>query len=324
MTVDFRPLHPLFCAEVTHAGQPLDLRRVEDRDTLEALRGGMDRYGVLVFRRQPFTDAEQLAFAERFDGTVQSLIASTAVGKNRLGNARLGDISNLDADGKLFGAGDRRRMYSLANRLWHTDSSFRDPAGRYSMLSARVLPPVSADTEFADMRAAYDALDAETRQQIAGLRTHHSVAYSRQILGFDFSAEEMQQLKGAVQPLVQVNPRTGRKSLYIASHAHRVDGWPVPEGRLLLADLMAQATQPRFVHRHAWQDGDFVIWDNLATLHRGRAYDDVKYVRELRRVTTLDIPLPSAGTDHVFQKTENVVCPLQLLQLLQLTRGPMR
>jgi len=294
MTVDFHPLHPLFCAEVTREGRPLDLRRLEDRDTLEALRGGMDRYGVLVFRSQPFTDAEQLAFAERFDGTVQSLIASTAVGKNRLGNARLGDISNLDADGRLFGAEDRRRMYSLANRLWHTDSSFRDPAGRYSMLSARRLPPpsVAADTEFADMRAAYDALDEETRAQIADLRVHHSVAYSRQILGFDFSAEEMDRLKGAVQPLVQVNPRTGRKSLYIASHAHRVDGWPLPEGRLLLAELMAQATQPRLVYRHQWRDGDFVIWDNLATMHRGKAYDDVKYVRELRRVTTLDVPLP--------------------------------
>lgn len=297
MTVDFHPLHPLFCAEVTRGGAQLDLRQVHDRATLEALRGGMDQYAVLVFRNQPFTDTEQLAFAERFDGTVQSLIASTAVGKNRLGNARLGDISNLDADGSLFAADDRRRMYSLANRLWHTDSSFRDPAGRYSMLSARRLPPpsVNADTEFADMRAAYEALDEETRALIQDLRAHHSVAYSRQILGFDFSAEEMQQLKGAVQPLVQVNPRTGRKSLYVASHAHRVDGWPVPEGRLLLADLMALATQPRFVHRHQWQDGDFVIWDNLATLHRGRAYDDVKYVRELRRVTTLDIPLPQAA-----------------------------
>lgn len=292
MSIRFRPLHEGFAAEA-EAG---DLRQIHDRATLEELRHGMDRHGVLVFRNQPFTDAEQLAFAERFDGTVQSLIASTAVGKNRLGNDKLADISNIDQNGRLYDRDDRRRMYSLANRLWHTDSSFRQPAGRYSMLSARVIPAVSADTEFADMRAAWDALDSETQQQVEALRVHHSVAYSRQILGFDFSAEEMERLKGAEQPLVQTNPRTGRRSLYLASHATHVIGWPVPEGRLLLADLMAHATRSPFVYRHIWRNGDFVTWDNLATMHRGRPYDDTKYHRELRRVTTLDCePDPARG-----------------------------
>jgi alpha-ketoglutarate-dependent 2,4-dichlorophenoxyacetate dioxygenase len=157
------------------------------------------------------------------------------------------------------------------------------------MLSAKVVPAVAADTEFADMRAAYDALDAEARQSIEGLRAHHSIAYSRQVLGFEFSEEEQQKLKGAVQPLVRTNPRTRRRSLYLASHASQIVGWPVPEGRLLLRDLVEHATQPRFVYRHAWRAGDLVIWDNLATMHRGRPFDDSRHRRELRRVTTLDV-----------------------------------
>lgn len=290
---EFRPLHSLFCAEVTRGGRPLDLRQVSDAQTLEALRGGMDRYGVLVFPQQPFTDAEQLAFAERFDGTVHALIASPTVGRSRLGDDRLADISNVGADGRLLAADDRKRMYSLANRLWHTDSSFREPAGRYSMLSARVIPPVAADTEFADMRAAFDALEPALQAQVLTLWAHHSVTWSREQLGFSFSAEEHARLQGAVQPLVKANPRTGRRALCLASHASRIIDWPLAEGRLLLAELMAHATQRRFVHRHAWREGDFVIWDNLATMHRATAFDDTRHRRELRRVTTLDIALPA-------------------------------
>ena len=183
MTVAFSPLHPHIGAEVS----AIDLRDVSDRQTLEALRSGMDQYGVLVFRNQPFTDTEQLAFAQRFDGTVQAVIGSQAIGRTRLGTAEVADISNIGHDGKLLPADDRRRIYALANRLWHTDSSFREPAGRYSMLSARVIPAVRADTEFADMRAAHEALDAATRTQIESLSAHHSIAYSRQVLGFEFS-----------------------------------------------------------------------------------------------------------------------------------------
>jgi alpha-ketoglutarate-dependent 2,4-dichlorophenoxyacetate dioxygenase len=188
---------------------------------------------------------------------------------------------------------NRRRMYGLGNRLWHTDASFQDPAGRYSMLSAKVVPPVAADTEFADMRAAYDALDSETKARLEGLRVHHSIAHSRQTLGFEFSQEEQDVLKGAVHPLVRTIPRSTRRSLYVASHASRIIDWPVPEGRLLLRDLIEHATQPQFVYRHAWRVGDLVIWDNRATMHRARPFDDTKYRRELRRVTTLDIPEPA-------------------------------
>lgn len=285
MTLSFRKLHPHLAAEVSL----IDLRQVQDRATLNAIHGGMDAYAVLVFRDQPFTDAEQLDFAQRFDGVLHSKTGAAALGKNRLGNEALADISNLDENGGILRSDDRRRMYALGNRLWHTDASFQDPPGRYSMLSARVVPPVSADTEFADLRAAYAALDAQMQAKLEGLRAHHSIAHSRQTLGFEFSEEEQEKLKGAVHPLVRTNPRTQRRSLYLASHASRIIDWPIPEGRLLLRDLIEHATHPQFVYRHAWRAGDLVIWDNLATMHRARAFDDASHRRELRRVTTLDV-----------------------------------
>jgi len=285
MALNFRKLHAQFAAEA----DPIDLRRVQDRATLDAIRDAMDQYLVLVFPGQPFGDAEQLAFAQRLDGALHTKTGSAALGANRFGNEALTDISNLGALGEILARGDRRRQYALGNRLWHTDASFQDPPGRYSMLHARVVPASGADTEFADMRAAYEALDDATRAQIESLRVHHSIAYSRQTLGFEFSAEEQETLKGAVHPLVRTNPRTQRRSLYLASHASRILDWPVPEGRLLLRDLVEHATQPQFVYRHAWRVGDLVIWDNRATMHRGRPFDDANQRRELRRVTTLDI-----------------------------------
>jgi alpha-ketoglutarate-dependent 2,4-dichlorophenoxyacetate dioxygenase len=162
------------------------------------------------------------------------------------------------------------------------------------MLAAKVVPPVPADTEFADMRAAWDALPETLKLQVDGLRVHHSIAHSRETLGFTFSEQEREQLEGAIHPLVRTLP-SGRRSLYLASHASRIVGWPVPEGRLLLRDLVEHATQPEFVYRHAWRVGDFVIWDNRATMHRARPFDDAKYRRELRRVTTLDVPAPAAA-----------------------------
>jgi alpha-ketoglutarate-dependent 2,4-dichlorophenoxyacetate dioxygenase len=284
MMVTFRKLHPHFVAEVG----PIELRRVHDEETLARLRAGMDEFAVLVFRDQPFEDEEQLAFAERFDGALHTRTGSAALRKSRLGNEALGDISNLDENGDLLKSDDRRRMYGLGNRLWHTDASFQDPAGRYSMLSARIVPPVSADTEFADMRAAYDALPEDTKARLDGLRVHHSIAHSRQALGFEFSEAEQERLKGAVHPLVRTLPRARRRSLYVASHASRIIEWPVPEGRLLLHELIEHATRPEFVYRHVWRVGDLVIWDNRATMHRARPFDDTKYRRELRRVTTLD------------------------------------
>lgn len=288
MSVTFRKLHPHVGAEVS----PIDLRQAHDRATLEQLRAGMDAHGVLVFRNQPFTDAEQLAFAQRFDGTLHAKPGAAALAANRFGNDAIADISNVDNDGAILKSDDRKRMYSLGNRLWHTDASFQDPAGRYSTLSARVIPEVNADTEFADMRAAYDTLDDATKQKLEGLRVHHTITHSREILGFDFSREEKERLKGAIHPLVRMNPRTKRKSLYLAAHATRIIDWPVADGRLFLMELTEHATQREYVYRHVWKNGDFVIWDNLATMHRATPFDDAKYLRELRRVTTIDVPLP--------------------------------
>jgi len=289
MALTFRNLHPVFVGEASS----IELRAVHDEETLGEIRAGMDKYAVLVFRDQPFEDAEQLAFAERLDGKLHEGTGSRVIAKNRFGNEALSDISNVNAEGELMKVDDRRRHYTLGNRLWHTDASFRDPAGRYSMLHARVVPPVAADTEFADMRAAYDTLPAETKALIEGLRTHHSIAHSRQVLGFEFSQSEQAQLKGAVHPLVRTIPRSLRRSLYLASHQTRILDWPLPEGRLLLRDLTEHATQREFVYRHAWRVGDLVIWDNRATMHRARPFDDTKYRRELRRVTTLDIAEPA-------------------------------
>jgi alpha-ketoglutarate-dependent 2,4-dichlorophenoxyacetate dioxygenase len=289
MALTFRKLHPHFAGLVS----PVDLRRVHDPETLAAIRAGMDEYAVLVFRDQPFTDAEQLDFAERLDGVLHTKLGISALQKNRLGNEALGDISNLDENGEIMKSDNRRRMYGLGNRLWHTDASFQDPAGRYSMLSAKVVPPVDADTEYADMRAAYDALPEDEKARLEGLRVHHSIAYSRQTLGFEFSENEQDALKGAIHPLVRTIPRSKRRSLYVASHASRIIDWPVPEGRLLLRDLIEHATRPEFVYRHQWRVGDLVIWDNRATMHRARAFDDAKYRRELRRVTTLDVEPPA-------------------------------
>ncbi|MGH8663988.1 MAG: TauD/TfdA dioxygenase family protein [Burkholderiales bacterium] len=285
MNPTFRPLHPLFAAEV----DGIDLRRADTPQLLDRIRAGMDQYAVLVFRDQPLTDADQLAFAQRLDGALHTRTGISALQKNRFGNEALTDISNVSDRGEVMPADDRRRAYSLANRLWHTDASFQDPPGRYSMLHARVVPPVAADTEYADMRAAYDELPDAIKGRIAGLQAHHSIAYSRQTLGFEFSEDEKEHLKGAVQPLVRTLPRTGRKSLYLASHAFRILGWPVPDGRLLLKDLMEHATQRKFVYRHAWRVGDLVIWDNRCTMHRATPFEDLEYRRELRRVTTLDI-----------------------------------
>jgi alpha-ketoglutarate-dependent 2,4-dichlorophenoxyacetate dioxygenase len=287
MSLTFRTLQQHFAAEVS----PIDLREVHDREALAEIRAGMDEYAVLVFRAQKFVDQEHLAFAQRLDGELHTKLGSSALVKNRFGNEALGDISNLDENGEIMTTDNRRRAYGLGNRLWHTDASFQDPPGRYSMLHAKVIPPAGADTEYADMRAAYDALPDDMKARLEGLRVHHSIAYSRQTLGFEFSSDEEDKLKGAIHPLVRTIPRSKRRALYLASHASRVIDWPVPEGRLLLRDLIEHATQPPFVYRHRWSVGDLVIWDNRCTMHRATPFEDSKYRRELRRVTTLDIPV---------------------------------
>ena len=293
MALTARPLHPLFAAEASGAV----LRDTYDDAVLGEIRTLLDRYAVLVFRDQPFSDDEQIAFARRFDGELVMQVARTVIdAKPRLTEPGITDISNLDENGTPLERADRRRMYSLGNRLWHTDASFQHPSARYSMLSAKTAPDRDGETEYADMRAAYDALPAARKEQIANLRAFHSIIYSRETIGFtDFSDAERAAFPGAEQPLVRVHPGSGRTGLYLASHAERIAGWPVPDGRLLLRELMASATLPQFVYRHAWRPGDFVIWDNRCTMHRGLPFDETTQRRDLRRVTTLDLARTPAG-----------------------------
>lgn len=283
--ITFTPLHSTFMARV----HDIDLRLVSDEATLSALRAAMAQYGVLVFRDQQLSGQEQIAFAQRLDGELHRKTSSAVIAKNRYGDEALTDISNVGEKGQILQAKDRRRINNISNRIWHTDASFEDPAGRYSMLYARTIPSVRADTQFADMRTAYEHLDADMQSLIDGLHAHHSIVYSRHVMGFDFSPEEAARLPGAVHPLVRSFSETPRKSLYLASHASRIVEWPIPEGRLLLKDLMEHAVQREFIHHHEWAVGDLVIWDNRMTMHRARPYDDEKYKRELTRVTTLDI-----------------------------------
>jgi alpha-ketoglutarate-dependent 2,4-dichlorophenoxyacetate dioxygenase len=286
MSLEVRQLHPLFGGELTS----VDLRALRTQTERDEIRALMDRYGVLVVREQPFSDDEQAAFARGLGGELVTKVARSVIDPaSRLKEPGLTDISNLDENNEIIARNDRRRMYSLGNRLWHTDSSFQNPPARYSMLSAKEVPTAGGETEYADMRAAYDALPAALKAQIEDLRAFHSIIYSRSTIGFtEFSDAERAQFPGAEQPLVHVHPGSGRKSVYIASHASHIIGWPVPDGRLLLRELMMLATLPQFVYRHTWRAGDFVIWDNRCMLHRGLPFDESTQRRDLRRVSTID------------------------------------
>jgi alpha-ketoglutarate-dependent 2,4-dichlorophenoxyacetate dioxygenase len=287
MTLTFRQIHPHFAAEVSE----IDLREVNDQVTLAQIRAGMDQYAVLVFRNQKLSSKEQLEFSQRFDGKLHTQTSLSVLAKNRHGNEALSDVANVNEKGEIMARDDRRRMTNLGNRLWHTDASFVDPPGRYSLLMGRVIPNVRADTEFADMRAAYDALSDEVKNTIEDLHVHHTIVYSREILGFELSKEEQDKLKGAVHPLVRTIPGSQRRALYLASHASHVTDWPIPEGRMLLRDLTEHATRREFVYQHEWREHDLVIWDNRATMHRARPFDDAKHRRELTRTTTLDMEM---------------------------------
>jgi alpha-ketoglutarate-dependent 2,4-dichlorophenoxyacetate dioxygenase len=286
VSLTFEKLHPSFMG----LASPIDLCALHDQKVLEQIRNAMSQFGVLVFQDQHFTNEEQIEFARRLDGELHAKTSSSVLSKNRFGNEALTDISNVGGDGNILEAQDRRRMNGISNRIWHTDASFENPCGRYSMLFARNIPPVRADTEFADMRAAYDALSDELKQTIAPLHAYHSIVYSRHTMGFDFSPEEQAKLPGATHPLVRQVEGSDRKALYLASHAARIVEWEIPEGRLLLKDLIEHATQREFLNSHQWKLGDLVIWDNRTTMHRARPFDDKKYKRELTRVTTLDLP----------------------------------
>ena len=270
-----------FVAEV----DGIDLRAPLLPAQVDAINAAMDRYAVLVFRGQPLDDAQQTAFVQRF-GPLQDERGGSILRAEELRLPRVfGDISNLDTDGSMLAPDDRRRLFAAGNRLWHSDSSFRPVPPTYSILSARVVPASGGDTEFADMRAAYDALDQDARTEVEHLVVEHSLLYSRGLLGFTFSEEDRRSMLTACQPLVRTLPGSGRKSLYLSSHAAAIEGWPLPLARALLRDLTEHATQREFVHRHRWQVGDLVMWDNRVTMHRGRRYGEFDQIRDLRRLS---------------------------------------
>ncbi len=263
----------------------VDLTRPLDGGQVAAIEAGMDQYAVLAFPRQEVTDEQQMGFTEHF-GELEGIAGGNVSKKEQTRlHAKIADVSNLDQHGKPLARDDRRRMFNLGNQLWHSDSSFRAVPAKYSILSGRVVSTSGGNTEFADMRAAYDALDEATKREVEDLVCEHSLIHSRGALGFDeLTAEERAMFAPVRQRLVRTHPKTGRKSLYLSSHAGSIVGWPVPEARAFLRDLNEHATQPRFVYVHRWQPFDLVMWDNRQTMHRVRRFD-ANQVRDMRRTT---------------------------------------
>lgn len=285
MSLTATQLHPLFAAEVSG----IDLRTAPDKATCAAIDRLMEKHAVLVFRDQPLDDDQQMAFGEAL-GPLEPDRAVVDVHKNRLKHDRMNDISNLDVDGKLLPADDRRRLFALGNRLWHSDSSFKPTPAKYSMLHARVVPPDGGETEFADMRAAWDALAPKRQAALRDKVCRHSLLFSRGRLGFtDYTPEEIERFKPVRQRLVRFHPATNRHSLYLSSHIGEIEGMPRPEAMILIQDLVEFATQPAFVYAHQWRQGDLVVWDNRTTMHRARPFEDRAHARDLRRVTLTDV-----------------------------------
>jgi alpha-ketoglutarate-dependent 2,4-dichlorophenoxyacetate dioxygenase len=284
MSISIRPLHAHFAGAVSG----LDITQPLAADAVAAIEAGMDRHAVLVFPGQDLTDEQQCVFSRNFGELEVTLIGQLSKPEERRLGSRLelGDISNLDAQNRVRARDDQRRMYALANRLWHSDASFRAHGAGYTLLHARIVPEKGGNTEFADMRAAYDALDAATKAEIEDLVCEHSIVYSREQIGFAVEGDANDdKLRPVRHRLVVTHPVTGRKSLYLASHIGGIVGWPVPEARAFIRDLMERATQPEFVYAHRWQVHDLVMWDNRTVMHRARRFDDLHAVRDLRRTS---------------------------------------
>ena len=285
MAIALSPPHPVIGAECTG----VDIGRSLTKEDAAAIDSAMDRYAVLVFRRTaPLTTGQQLAFTLNFGDLEAPYTQIQAAQGTRWNNPALSDISNISPAGGLLDRDDRKRLSGLGNQMWHSDSSYKVVPARYSLLCAHVLPPEGGDTQFADMRAAYDMLDAKTKVLIEDLICEHSRIFSKGGLGIPFTEKELSDFAPVRQRLVRTHRATGRKSLYLSSHAGRIVGWPAPEAQILLRELTEHATQREFVYTHKWRVGDLVMWDNRTTMHRARRYDDMLYPRDLRRTTVTD------------------------------------
>jgi alpha-ketoglutarate-dependent 2,4-dichlorophenoxyacetate dioxygenase len=283
MTITVHNITPDFAAEIGG----VDLREPLDRDTVAAISDAINHAGVLVFHDQFITDEQQQAFSRNFGELETTVRAYRKDFVPRL-DVHMADISNLDETNRLLPKNDRRRLNALGNRLWHSDSSFKRIPARFSLLSARVIPGEGGETQFADMRAAWDTLPAAMQLRVEGMICEHTQLFSRAKIGFtDWASEEIEKMAPVPQILVRTHPGSGRKSLFLSSHAGRIRGMDEPEARLLLMDLIEHATQPRVVYTHRWRVGDLVMWDNRCTMHRAREYDETK-VRDMHRTTVSD------------------------------------
>ena len=286
MSITVKPVTPQFVAAI--AG--IDLAKPLTPADRDAIEDAINRYAIVVFHDQTPSDDQKIAFARHF-GPIQAPAQRERHHdvKHRLTSSEIADISNLDGEGRVLEPDSRRRLDWLANRLWHTDASFRAVPGALSMLYAHIVPEQGGETEFADLRAAYDALPERTRAEIEDRLAEHSIWHSRGLLSVtQYKPEEFASLPPVPQRLVRRHPGSGRKTLYLASHASHIIGMPIADGRLLLMELIEHATQRQFVHAHTWRQGDLVIWDNRCTMHRARPFDTTE-VRDLRRVTTRDV-----------------------------------
>lgn len=279
------PLHPAFGARI----EGLDLRRPLTEAEFVAVEAAIHRHGVLVIPGQDIDDSQQTEFAIRF-GPLETTRAVVDVEKQRLALSHVNDISNLDEKGEILAADDRRRFFSLGNRLWHSDSSFKATPAKHSLLHARAIPPEGGETQFADMRLAWEALSPAQQAELRELVCEHSLIFSRANLGFaDYTEAERRRFAPVPQRLVRRHAESGRTSLYLSAHIGRIQGMPVPEALMLIRDLTEHATQPHLVYTHRWAVGDLVMWDNRCTMHRGRPYDDQRHKRDMRRVTLSDV-----------------------------------
>src|SRR6185437_1467969 len=284
MGIEVRPITPQFAAAIHGA----DLREPLAAEDFAGIEAAFNRFAVLVFPGQPLDDAQQIAFSQRF-GPLEASPDYVGSVKSRIPHCEIYNISNVDPDGRVMRGEDKRLLFNRGNQLWHTDSSFKMVPARCSLLSSREIPPSGGETEFADLRAAYDALPLPMKQKLDGLVAEHSIFRSRAQIGFtEFNDRIHSELPPVPQLLVRTHAGSGRKTLYLASHASHVLGWPVEEGRQLIEELIAFATEERFVYCHRWRVGDLVMWDDRCTMHRGRPYDDTRYRRDMHRTTVSD------------------------------------
>jgi len=286
MALSIRPIDPTNRPDFAGEVSGIDLREAMTPQQVAAIVEGMDKFAVLVFHDQKIGDEQQLAFSRNF-GPLELANSDVRRDEDRRLAPEIADISNLGKGNGIMSREDRRRLFGLGNMLWHSDSSFKSTPAKYSLLHARVLPKEGGKTEFADMRAAYDALDDDVKTEINDLVCEHSQIYSRGILGFDFTEEERLKNLPVPQRLVRRHPGSRRRSIFLSAHAGAIRGMPMPEARALLRDLTEHATRRKFVYAHQWRLGDLVMWDNRAMMHRARRYDPSE-VRELHRTTVAD------------------------------------